>query len=496
LSYRCIEGLVVSDADLFQSLFGGAILRDCQFTNVVFARSDLNGTRVERCTFIDCDLTSCDIRFANFSNTTFVRCRLEGALVHQCSFSKVGFEECSFENGVHDGNVFEQCSIRRCTVYRSSHINNKAFATHYEGIPFEQGSLMYCVARDCTFIDCSIGIESVGMVFGLTRDVLERLSYYFPGESEPRQLGEAVPEVIMQEYAVRGWAIGLAILKMNLGFTSIAYAVKEYFDFLLRSDTDILHPPREELSFVVDVFDELAHDQKLPLLCCWDALRYFTVARRVMSQSSQAAVRESSSVGLLLTRIEMLTSGLLKLLERSVSPLERSMDGTPMLLELTFDKRPKIDAVDLIREATTAANFPCDLQPRLLQTRRGSHIETLALCGSSLIALRLVLMAANGCLLELVKLRVNATLLVSADLRLPRKARRTPTMAYLTRARTAVDGVVKFVSSLRWLSDPQLKGWGSDNLKRIAGSGVPRGEPRPRTVKRAARTTRRKSSAP
>lgn len=493
LSYRCIEGLTASDADLFQSLFGGAILRDCNFTAVNFARSDFNGTRIEGCTFTDCDLTSCDIRFVDFSRTTFVRCRLEGALIHHCSMTDVVFDECSFENGVIDGNVFERCAIRRCRVYRSSHINNKTFASYYEEIPFEQGSLMYWIARDCTFTGCSIGIESVGMVYGLSRADLERFAYFFPGEDEPRRLGDAVAEVVMQEYAVRGWAIGLAILKINLIFTSIAYAIKEYFDFLLRSDADLLHPPREELSFVVDVFDELSRDQKLPLLCCWDALRYFKVARRAaMSQSSQAAVRESSSVGLLVTRIEMLTASLLKALEKSITLLERSMSSAPMLLELTFEHAPQVHATQLIREATEAASLPCDLKPKLLQTKSGSHMEVLMICGSSLIALRLMLIATNGCLLELVRMRVNAALLLSPDLKIPKKKqRRTSTTAYLTRARAAVDGVVKFVSSLRWLSDPRLKGWGTDNLKRVAGTRLPNEESAPRNIKGRAQTKRR-----
>lgn len=165
-----------------------------------------------------------------------------------------------------------------------------------------------------------------------------------------------------------------------------------------------------------------------------------------------------------------------------------------MLLELTFEHAPQVPATELIRKATEAANLPCDLDPRLLQTRTGSHMEVLAICGSGLIALRLMLMAANGCLLELVKMRVSATLLVSPDLKIPKgKQRRTPTTTYLTRARAAVDGVVKFVSSLHWLSDSHLRGWGIDNLKRVAGTRLPDEKRAPRNVKRRPQTKKRKS---
>src|ERR1700682_271350 len=79
LTYRSITQLTVSDADVYQSLFTGSLIRDCTWTRTRFSRSDLDGLRAERSTFTECDFSTCEIRSSHFGRCKFISCLFETA---------------------------------------------------------------------------------------------------------------------------------------------------------------------------------------------------------------------------------------------------------------------------------------------------------------------------------------------------------------------------------------------------------------------------------
>ena len=169
-TYRRLERLNVSDTDVFRSLFTGSLIRECVFTRVIFTRSDLDGLRAERSTFIECNFTSCDLRSSIFTRCIFQACKFNSTFIDDCEMQGCEFTECSFEGAILSRCRFQDTSLTACILTRGSILHNKFYNATISDMVLGDCTLLYVILRDCHLLHISITAESVGAIFGLTKE--------------------------------------------------------------------------------------------------------------------------------------------------------------------------------------------------------------------------------------------------------------------------------------------------------------------------------------
>src|SRR4051794_21183022 len=90
-------------------------------------------------------------------------------------------------------------------------------------------TFLYIVMRGCTFVECSLNAESVGMLYGITIENLESFRFIYLGQHQEAPEPAFVLEAITNEYEARGWHFGLTILRLNFKMSSALYALRACF---------------------------------------------------------------------------------------------------------------------------------------------------------------------------------------------------------------------------------------------------------------------------
>lgn len=501
LTYTRLEGVEVVGASVYQSIFTGSLLRGCTFREVDFRRADLDACRFERCRFIGCDFSACDIRFAAFAACDFQGCKLDGAVIRECSFENVTIIQCSFVNAVLDGDVFARSVMEDCRLTKSSYVHSRSQSCTYRNIDFDDCSFLYQTMIDCEFTQCAVSVEYVGLIFGLTPQNLGSFRYYFIGERRSRRIHPSDLAILLDEYAKRGWAIGLAILRMTLGATSVAYAISEYIRFLEMTRQAAMRSRREELGFLVAVMTELARQERLPLLACWLLAQLLAREAQVL-QGGLIDDVERGGLDVLHTRVQRLAVSIAERVEET-NPFRRGTVGDrTVVLRLTFERHPTVDIVELIKDCVRAAGEANSVRPRVIAVRDGSVIVWLVLSTIAFVSLRRLLAAITGCVQEVGRLTLSTQM--AALIHEARLTDRTLSAGLATRDDGAailrkLHRIMIFAASLDWLSDPTLGGLGRDNLKKWsatllkgASQKAPREKPTPESVRLTGKRSPRK----
>ena len=91
-------------------------LEDIKFTKIDFDRCDWKDCRIERATFVDCDMGHAAMLTNAFWECRFARCRFPDTGVSDCSFTVCAFEDCDFTSIIVKSSRFEKCQFSNCTT--------------------------------------------------------------------------------------------------------------------------------------------------------------------------------------------------------------------------------------------------------------------------------------------------------------------------------------------------------------------------------------------
>src|SRR5262249_55646123 len=127
-------------------------------------------------------------------------------------------------------------------------------------------TFLYMIFQNCRFHSTAINAEAVGMVFGLTRENLNELSFIYLGRKQEALAGEDPFQMLLDSYAEHRWEIGIAVTRVNFNLTSDVFALREYLHGFLQDAAMGRAIKAEELRFLMDVLLELQLQNRLPLL--------------------------------------------------------------------------------------------------------------------------------------------------------------------------------------------------------------------------------------
>lgn len=469
ITYRKIENLTASDIDINQSLFTGSIIRDSVFNKVIFSRSDLDGMRIERSTFVECDFTSCDFRASIFARCKFQACVLDSTFIDDCEFQFCEFTDSAFRVGSITHCRFQESLLRSCNLKQATFLHNKLYDSSISAMVLGDCALQYIILRNCTLADVTLSAESVGAMFGLTWEQLygAKMVYLGKGEILPDE-SEILP-LLFEEYQKRRWYIGQLVLSVNFGLASTLSAFDDYLSLAHARFVELGFANGDELEFLGDLLHELAFLNNLPLLTALNILEWCTRLEGAIRQSSlELAESSSDSVRTLVGRLGLLTNTMLDKFDRAVPGVASEEVNRPLCVRATFQHEPDFPLPDLLNSLATGLRLGGADRSQRMRIESGSYVEVILTTLLTVVALQAFLYLINGCIIQLTELKHRVKVLARKDgPKTYKDIALSPTQQPSPIILTVLRGLTEYVKGLGWLKGTALSGYAASNIKSL-----------------------------
>jgi hypothetical protein len=330
-------------------------------------------------------------------------------------------------------------------------------------------TLLYVILRDSSLTRVSISAESVGAIFGLTREQLSQAKILHLGEKETPPPDADIIMLLSEEYWRRKWFIGHLVLAVNFGLTSAVDAFNSYLSVAFRRFSELGFVKGDELEFLGDLLQELALLDRLPLLTALNVLEWCTALENVIRQNNRDLPESSAdSLRVLASRVTLLTNRLLDKLDRELPALEAGDVGGTLCIKATFREKPALSLPEVLNSVGAASTLDVGQNSYLVRSEGGSYVEIVFTTLGAVIALQVFLYLLNGCVIQLTELKHRVKVLAR------RNAPKTytdiaisPTQQASPLILTVLNAVVAHVKGLPLLKDPSLSGYITTNIKSL-----------------------------
>jgi uncharacterized protein YjbI with pentapeptide repeats len=416
LTYRRIVGLTIEDKSLELSLFTGTILDACHFRNINFDRCDFAGTKFVNCTFDRCSLIPVEVRSCFLTNCEFTHCNLEGSQWSSTHVERSLFADCKFNSVTIRETVFTDTSFERCNFKMASITLDKFSVCRFDEIDLGDCTAVFLFFDHCEFKSSRFSIECVGYTYGLTLKNLSSSSLTYLGDPIPRQGNVDLAESLLESYLDRHWYVGACAIELNFDRMSPATSLRL---LTKRLGPDIAHNKRldwDELQFLTLVLQRICEEGRLPLVGIWPVFHMAESANSMVQHEFPGSRSFSSAPELVLQRLEQLLNSSIDQISEVIARSEH--DSQSLRLELHLHKKPRHNLDELIPNSVRRI-FGSHGDMKLILAREGSWIEVWQLSASVFAAIQVTLVAVNGMMGQLVKIRKSSKELVKSFSRVP-----------------------------------------------------------------------------
>lgn len=470
LTYRRIEGVKVSEADMHMSLLTGCLIRDSVFTKVLLTRSDLDGMRAEKTRFADCDFTSTDLRSCVFVGCSFDRCIFSGSFIDDCWFQDCEVSNCTLEISTLSHCDFRGTTFREGKITRASFLNSNLHNCRIANLNLGDCTINYIILRSCEIVDVVVSAESIGGILGVTREQLDQFKLSYLGEQEPIPEGADLVESIYQQYRQRKWYLGQLVLSLNFNLVSTLAAFDAYLALSYKRFTELGFVKGEELDFVGNIVEELAALDRFPLLTAFNLLEWCSLLEAAIKEKEgESPTSSSDPFRAFVSRMVLVSNRLMDRLDQATPQVGLEEGDRSLCIEVMFDRKPVLSVPDLINSINRPSALGIVQQAQLIQARTGSYIEIVFTTLFSAIALQTFLYLINGCVIQLTELKQRTKTL----------ARKRAPRSYVQQALSGTQhasplilsvlpGLLAHAKGLPWLKDPFLGGYSSTNLTSLS----------------------------
>jgi uncharacterized protein YjbI with pentapeptide repeats len=463
LTHRKLQRLTLTEVNLRQSLFTGSLIRDCVFTRVIFERSDLDGLRIERSTFVECDLSSCDYRSIVFADCTFKSCDFNTSFIDDCEFQICELIDCNFSDCSLTRCRFIQSALTTCKVTMATLLHNKLYDSTLSDMVLGNCSLLYFIFRNCTLTKVSINAESIGAIFGLRRDQLEQLQIIYLGEKQAVPAGADIVELISEEYRRRAWYIGQLVIEINFSLAATMTAFESYMQRSHSRFVELGFAKGEELDFLGDVLQELDSLGRLPLLTALDLIEWCTALEsEIIQKHAYQRERLEDPLHTFISRITIIANSLLDKLDASIPREVFEEPNRSLCVKAVFNKKPLLPFVNLLNWINSIPALGITERSRVLGASSGSYIEVVYTTLLTIYALKMYLFYVNGCLIQLTEMKVRIDVLLA----------KKPPKSYLELARSPAQQILPTVKALLPAFAEQAKSLASSDKPLLSGYDI------------------------
>jgi hypothetical protein len=361
-------------------------------------------------------------------------------------------------------------------------VQNKFNAVRLAHMTLGDCTFLYNVMKACAFEDTKINAESLGMVYGLTPDNACGMGLIHLGTDEQVAVTASLIPDLLNTYRHRRWHLGVAVMRINFGLSSVGTALGEYLEALRLSVTAGGLLKRDELQFFSTILEELASNERLPLMTLLTASE---VAGQLARDEVHAAQGDRAKAALQAFSSKLLLIGneqFSRFEERRVR-IDSPDDDEVVQFTMRFESQPTVELAGLLGTAADMCAFPLAAEPEVIERRVGSYVEIVRTAVISVAALQLFLWLVTGCVIRLTELRARVGVLTQKNLPKPYTLAALrphhPPPPFIAGAIQAMFGKLGLIG---WLSDPGLKGYAAPNILEASlepAAESRRREPRP-----------------
>nr|WP_320144515.1 pentapeptide repeat-containing protein [uncultured Cohaesibacter sp.] len=413
LSYQFFDGVQIDNVVARQSLFHGALFRNCKISDADFSRSDFEGARFENCELCNVSFETADVRSTKFARTRLVSCTLRSSVCSDNVFRECVIEDCDLEEAAIQRSTFHQCDLRLLKNRKSTWLQSTFRGSRLASLSFSDCTASYTIFDECSFRDVTINADALGISFGLTETNLNELQFGFLGQSYGAGVTPGLDQFLKQ-YRDRNWLFHANMLALNFRPSIRLPAFIALVDELSSQARRSAGLKRDDVEFYFRVMGHLQTRQELPFAAAIYAHDEFSKLREDIEESAD----ELPTIEYGLQQALYLASKMHDRLLEATLPIVRSNPSHLIEATLTYRERPQISTLGYL-ETVQAISSVQDNKPRLLEARQGSWIEIIQISLSSLFALYVALYLVNGCLAQLTMVRARTKKLLAK--RLPNK---------------------------------------------------------------------------
>ena len=354
------------DAKVNNSLFNGSIFNDCIFENVMFANSDLEGTRFIKCFFNNCCFTSADIHSNWIANTIFKNTIFDDTMITDSNFSQIVFKDCSFNGLVMMQSVFEKCEINSFSPQNSSFNLNRYIETVFYDAFFDK-VFYYQFFTDCKFINSKFEAYLLGHTYGLNEENFRELKLLLMGTNIDYGLLDLFSQVA-QIYNDRKMFLNLGFLMLEMPDSNIDSILIECIVFLEKMLKNDLLIKAEQIQFIEWIIDDLNLKKIVAPAAILIMEHKLTKIIGDLELIKNTAWRKAKNdLFILRNKLHFLFMPYLDIIHKGQIIENKNL---PIVLKFTFNNEPSIKTTDLLYELA-----PHLLPPVNVKTSKGSFIE-------------------------------------------------------------------------------------------------------------------------
>lgn len=341
-----LNSSAVLSGELKNVCFFNASFFSTKFSDVTFARCNLQS--IDMCSIWanGCQFLNCDFSEATISDSTFINCHFDNAVFDSISLTRCQFIDCRFQDISTDDSTISLNTFTGCRIV---------------GADFKE-SFYYQVFENCIFSDVNIMPELLGFNFGFSLEVFKILSQ------------NANLDELCANFIDDGLFVNAAILRINqlqdhydAAIVSCVVALGQMIqnDILIKAD---------EIEFLKSLTMYLqARQQIAPIsvLRIWQLLDNYLMCESANTAASKAMphIREFANT-LYFDYMEFQ-----KKLQEQLARLPQTNSATDMAeLQIIYAEEPTLPLLDCLVQFSTLADSTCP-EPHLLRTERGSFHE-------------------------------------------------------------------------------------------------------------------------
>lgn len=390
---------VFQEQTSIQSLFNGSILKNCEMNNSNFSKSDFEGTIWSNVLADNCFFKSCDIKSSIITNCKFVKCDFSLSIINDTTFRNCIFKDCLFTEAIMNQNAFTDCSLISVTLDTATIALSKFEHCNIESLVLGNCSFYDHIMVNCNFQDVTINIDSIGRIYGLTMEDLQKFKYIFLGTIygfAPDRFFDQIDKV----FASKEWRLQKSIYLFNTGklnaYDFVIYIFKDIL-FYIQNNIIVKH---DELVFVHSILKQLKTENHLPLFALYQGIEFLNCGIELL-ENNQYYNRIENFYELYNGCFLLFNDMLLKFSQENESLLSLNSEKIHYTLEIHYENSKIINFDKILNKFLKYNGYDESYYSELLKIKKGSIVEVISAVLISVFALQLLLYGVNGVLLQI-----------------------------------------------------------------------------------------------
>lgn len=397
LSYKKVNGLNLKNLSFKHSLFTGAIISNLIVENLDFSRCDFAGTVFIDCEFKNCSFSRSGFRSSQVNKSKFYNCDLSMINFSDCNFNQVDFVKTSFFNSRIKDSILTKVNFYKANFESLGLILDQFFECHFEDTTLGNCTVLLLEFMKVTFNNCRINAESVGYIFGITKNNLEQLEYIYLGENQEYSNKNNIINDFALTYQDRKWPLAVFIHSINFNLSECNILIEMYFKSINVQMNAGGYLEVDELCFAIDIILKQFEQSNIgfkQILNTYDLIvQVETYLHKINGDVKKVLYVKSTLYEFIIEQYNF-----------SARTVDSLNINSVYKITVTYNTKPAV----LLSELTTRLEnlFTLPKKTLLIDERKGSYIEVFSTLVGALIGLHSLLFMANKILLQIHNIQV------------------------------------------------------------------------------------------